>query len=268
MIRQFKITTFLAMFLAISTFMLNGCVPVIIGGAAAGSKILSQDKTVGEVVSDSTIWTKIRASFIANNLDSLVGSVNVKVSEGRVLLTGYVLSSDTMLKVIRVCWDQDGVKEVINELKISESDQKDFVGYSKDSWITTRIKSKMLITGGVKSINYNIVTIEGAVYLIGIARTQEELDTVTDIAATVSGVEKVVSYVKVQGDLESRVEKTRGSNATNSPMYEYNAEPMPVTTELLPTNESIAKSNAVLDNTANTDKSEDWQKEEVFDGSF
>ena len=121
-----------------------------------------------------------------------------------------------MLQIIRVCWDQDGVHEVINELKVDENKKKDLIVYSKDSWITARIKSKLLITKEVKSINYTVETIDAIVYLMGIARTQAELDLVTDAAGTVSGVEKVISYVKVQGDIDSRVERTKGSGVSES----------------------------------------------------
>ena len=58
---------------AAMVFLLNGCVPTVVSGATTGGKLLVQDKTVGEAMSDSTIWAKIRAGFIHKNLDSLVG---------------------------------------------------------------------------------------------------------------------------------------------------------------------------------------------------
>lgn len=218
--------------LVLTIFMIlfvTSCVPAVVGGVASGGKILSQDRTVGEAVSDGTIWTKIRAGFIGNNLDSLVGSVNVTVSEGRVLLTGHVKDDDTLIKIIRVCWDQDGVNEVINELRVDDRKDKNFSEYAKDSWITTRIKAKLLITRHIKSVNYTVETIKQVVYIMGIARTQEELDTVTDTAATVSGVEKVVSYVKIIGSLDSRVDKTKGLGAGSaSTSYHYEDKPAPI----------------------------------------
>lgn len=249
-----------------SSILLNGCVPVVVGGAAAGSKVLVQNKTVGEAVSDTTIWTKIRASFISNNLNSLVGSVNVTVHDGRVLLTGSVKNNEIMLSVIRVCWDQEGVKEVINELKIDEENKKSFINYSKDSWITTRIKSKLLVSKEVKSVNYTIETIDGIVYLFGVARTQEELDVVTDAASTVSGVEKVISYVKVKGDLESRIEKTRGSTVGNSGMADYDDKPMPMNQDIQM--EPDLDKKVLPNEVGNSSKEENWQKEEEFDDTF
>jgi osmotically-inducible protein OsmY len=261
---QYIIKSAIIIVLISGFFSLIGCVPVVVGGAAAGGKVLTQSKTIGESVSDTTIWTKIRASFISNNLDSLVGSVNVTVHDGRVLLTGRVKSNETMISVIRVCWDQGGVKEVINELKIDDENKKSFMSYSKDTWITTRIKSKMLVSKQVKSINYTVETIDGVVYLFGIARTQEELEIVTEIASTVSGVEKVISYVRVHGDLESRIQKTR--NGENSGEIGYSDKAMPIEQDMQL--EPDLNTKVMPNDIENGNKKEDWQKEEEFDDTF
>ena len=96
------------------------------------------------------------------------------------------------------------------------------------------------------------------------ARTQEELDTVTEIASTVSGVEKVISYVRVQGDLESRIEKTRVGE--NSRMTEYDDKPMPMdqNIQIEPDLEKKFMPNDI----GSDNKKEDWQKEEEFDDTF
>ncbi len=190
---------FLIIFVISSLVFVEGCVPVLVAGGAAGvGKALYQDKTVGEAVSDQTVWAKIRAAFINADIDSLVGSVNVKVSEGRVLLTGTVSSREDMVKIIKICWQQTGVKEVINELKLSKDNDTSLKQYAHDSWITTRLKSKLFFTKNIKSVNYNIITIDGVVYIIGIAQSQENLSKVTDIASQISGVKEVVSYIRVK----------------------------------------------------------------------
>lgn len=269
-----------------SLLFLSSCVPAVVGGVASGGKVLAQDKTVGEAVSDGTIWTKIRAGFISNNLDSLVGSVNVTVSEGRVLLTGRVKDDESMLKAIRVCWDQDGVNEVINELKVDDRRDRNVMQYTKDSWITTRIKSKILVTKNVKSVNFTVETIDSVVYLMGIARTQEELDTVTDIAATVNGVEKVVNYVKVEGSLDSRIEKTKGKGVNDSSNYQYEDKPAPIEpiaepiaepinqepnpTHIQPTPIEPKTIEPQVQSTAPVQENpgKSWQKDEEFDDTF
>lgn len=270
---------------AVTLSLLTSCIPAIVGGGvASGGKVITQDKTVGESVSDGTIWTKIRTGFLTNNLDSVVGSVNLTVSEGRVLLTGKVKDQETMVKVIRVCWDQDGVNEVINELSVDDQ-RSSFGTYTKDSWITSQVKSKILFTRNIKSVNYTVETINGIVYLMGIARTQEELDTVTDLAARVSGVEKVVSYVKVRGSLENRMEKTQGNKASSSyPEYKYDNNQVAVDSfatnqqTIQPQTSSETKHIEPLQpqeieitpkpSNESANNSKNWQKDEEFDDSF
>nr|MCH9753852.1 hypothetical protein [Alphaproteobacteria bacterium] len=53
---------------------LNSCIEVLVGtGAAVGGKIFAQDKTFGESISDTTIWTKIRSGFVREKVDGVVG---------------------------------------------------------------------------------------------------------------------------------------------------------------------------------------------------
>ena len=124
--------------------------------------------------------------------------IGVKVLEGRVLLTGYVSSPEERVKIIKLVWSQDGVKEVINEIVIEGENKRYIKDIALDSWITTQIKSKLLVEDKVESVNYSIETINRVVYLMGIAQNETELDLVTNIAGTVAKVERVVSFVRIR----------------------------------------------------------------------
>ncbi len=195
--------------------VIGGCVPIILGGGAVSSKMSLQEKTVGESLSDSTIWTKIRAAFIKNEIDSLFGSVNVEVNEGKVLLTGSVEKKEDIITILRLVWQQDGVKDVINELKIVPKVERPGVfEYTRDSWITTQIKTKLFLSGKVRSINYSIETIDGTVYLFGISRNEEEIEDVRDIISTVKGVRNIKVYVRVKKDIDARIEDTNSNSSS------------------------------------------------------
>lgn len=195
--------------LCITALFTNACAPIVVGGGAAAGVAIAQERSVGDAIDDSAVWTKIKNDLFKQSVDKLFGTVDVKVSEGRVLLTGSVESAELRSKASEICWKVKGVKEVINELKIAKPTGKlDVVDYSKDAWITARIKSKMLISKSIKSINYSIQTLGGVVYIMGIAQNQEELDRVINIAGTVKYVKKVVSHVRVK-DSPSRNVKPR-----------------------------------------------------------
>ena len=69
---------------------------------------------------------------------------------------------------------------------------------AKDTWISPQIRSDLVFDSQVRSVNYTIDTVNGSVYLIGSARTQAELDRVTDTARNVPDVKRVVSYVEIR----------------------------------------------------------------------
>lgn len=69
---------------------------------------------------------------------------------------------------------------------------------AEDAWITTRVRSEMVVNSHIRSVNYAVDTADGSVYLIGSARSQRELDRATQIARYVPGVKRVVSYVDIR----------------------------------------------------------------------
>ncbi|AIL65062.1 Osmotically-inducible protein Y precursor [Rickettsiales bacterium Ac37b] len=186
-------------YLLAMVYILNGCAPAVIGATAATGLVLSKEKTVGKTVDDATIWTRIKSNFLQKNFDHMFIGVDVKVNEGRVLLTGYVPDAKTKMEAVKIVWSQEGVKEVMDEINISsQNDKLTLKEYSLDTWITTQLKTKLLVEKNIRSVNYNIETIEGITYLFGIAQNQQELDKVTYIASTIPHVKKVISFVRLK----------------------------------------------------------------------
>lgn len=192
MIRNFRLFIVL---LATLPFLQN-CAPLMIGGAAASGVSVAQERSIGNAIDDTAIWAAIKNSYAQEDMKALMTGVSVKVNEGRVLLTGKVNTPDTRVTAVRLAWQPQGVKEVIDEIVVTD---KDSVGdYANDTWITTQVKSKLLFNKDVRSINYSIETVNAVVYLMGIARSQEELEAVTTIASTVRGVKRVVSHARLK----------------------------------------------------------------------
>ena len=67
----------------------------------------------------------------------------------------------------------------------------------RDAWITAQLSATLLFDKEVSSINYSLETVDGIIYLMGIARSREELERVVAHAKEVSYVRRVVSYVRV-----------------------------------------------------------------------
>lgn len=190
-------------FTAIS-FNLSACLPVIFTAATTTGIVASKDQPMSETLNDSRISAGIKADLVKNNFKDLGAKIKVEVSQGRVLLTGNIQKEPDALKAVEIAWNQKGVKEVINELKINKnSNHFDLAQYTKDSMITTQIKAKNLVRKDIKFANYTILTIDNIVYLFGVARSEEELERLASIASKIKGVEKVVCYAKIMDNFNT-----------------------------------------------------------------
>jgi osmotically-inducible protein OsmY len=86
----------------------------------------------------------------------------------------------------------------MNEIRVADSEGAP--GYVRDTWITTRLRTALTFEKNVQSLNYSIDTVQGVVYLMGVAMNQQELDKVLQIARTIPNVKQVVNYVKMVGE--------------------------------------------------------------------
>ena len=186
--------------LLISTVLLSGCVPAIFGGAAIGGAVVAaKDRTPSEVIDDIKISSGIKKAFISKGFHDLYTKIDSQVMEGRVLYTGTVSKDEDVITAVDIAWSQQGVKEVVNELVVSEnSNYFDAAEYTRDTWITSRIKTKTMLARDIKFVNYTIITSKGEVYVFGIARSEEELEKVLNIAAEIQGVKRVVNHTKIK----------------------------------------------------------------------
>ncbi|QKX02792.1 BON domain-containing protein [Wolbachia endosymbiont of Litomosoides sigmodontis] len=180
--------------LAIFLITQSGCTTLMIGGVVAtATAITMQDKSLGNIVDDTTMAIRINKELLKHGLFS---SIKVRVSEGRVLLIGNVDTPDKQLTAEKIAWQQKEVKEVINEIRVTPIQATSILDTTVDGMITAEIRTRLLGKRNIKSINYSINTVEGVVYLMGIAQNKAELKAVTAIARKVKGVKQVVSYVR------------------------------------------------------------------------
>ena len=87
------------------------------------------------------------------------------------------------------------MKDVLNEIQISSSG---IVDTARDAWITAQLTWKITFDESVHAINYIVETVNGTVYLIGIAKNRAELDRVLAYARDLTYVKKVISHVRLK----------------------------------------------------------------------
>jgi osmotically-inducible protein OsmY len=174
---------------------LGGCGPLVLGGAAVGATVVAQDRPVREAVADTKIQASIDRKLFEHSVD-IFQQVDISVTEGRVLLTGLVPQPQDRVDAARIAWQADGVQEVINEIEVK--DTSSLSDAARDSWITTKLRSKITFDEQISSINYTIDTVNQKIYLSGIAQSQAELDRVTAYAREIDYVRGVIPYVRVK----------------------------------------------------------------------
>ncbi|MFZ4762135.1 MAG: BON domain-containing protein [Alphaproteobacteria bacterium] len=177
------------------SILLSGCGPLVLGAAGTGVGVIAQDRPVGQTIDDNIIRADISRKWIETNR-VLYNSLNLSVHEGKVLITGRVPTQEMRLDAVRLAWQANGVREVLNEVDIADSEG--IGGYARDSWILTQLRSRLAFDGEVKSVNYNLEVVGGVVYLMGIAQNQQELDRVTNHARAIADVRRVVTYVRLK----------------------------------------------------------------------
>lgn len=184
-------------------FCVTSCVETIIIGSLATGSMVTREKSAKNMKDDVIIATVLLAKYTGNGLTTLKNNVDVSVNEGRVLLTGVVRDETKEALAIRLAWKVDGVREVIDEIQILESDSyrpKNFSRAVVDTVLTFEVEARLLIKPSLKSTNYKVNTVNGIVYLMGIADDEEELNKALDVVARVRGVRKVVNHIILSND--------------------------------------------------------------------
>ena len=181
----------------LGTLPRSGCGSLFIGAVATGGAAAVEERSIGNVVDDLTIRAELNQLFFKDNFD-LLQSVSFSVIEGRVLLKGSVKTQEDRIRGLELAWQASGVREVINEIQVT--DQGGIVNYARDTWISTQLKAEILFDRDILSLNYNVETINGIIYVVGIAQDQAELDKVVDHARRIENVKQVVSHVVMKDD--------------------------------------------------------------------
>ena len=177
------------------SFFISGCQTAFITGSSKLILVDKEERTFTNFVEDSIILAQLKNVYFSNN-EKIFFNVSVEVIEGRVLLTGAVEQTDERIEATKLAWGIEGVNEVINEIQISNDE--DILDYADDLIMKTKINAKLLLERNILNLNYSVEVVNGIVYVIGIAQTQEELNSVINICQGTYGVKNVINYVRLK----------------------------------------------------------------------
>ena len=177
---------------------LQSCaVPVIGGVGAIALSSSAQEKGLGTSINDKVIYVKLRNAIYDWN-PTVSKNISISVDNGSVLVTGKLKNIDTKVKLTKVIWEIKGVKELNNEIQISET--KNFKNIAKDLASLGEIKARLMAAKKLNSLNFSIDVVNNIAYISGIASSEEEISLVTKIAQEARFIKEVQNFVKVNKD--------------------------------------------------------------------
>lgn len=176
--------------------LLTACALPVGGDNSETAPIVrAEDRSMGEVIDDSAIYTSIQSRIVSSHNKDLFFAVNTMIRQGRVLLTGRVRTHEEASEMVNICWQVADVKEVINEIEIS--DPASFTQGASDEWTEKQLESRLLFARGIHTVNLSVEVENGVAYFLGLVQSQAELDRVLSVARTAKGVKRVVSHLRI-----------------------------------------------------------------------
>jgi osmotically-inducible protein OsmY len=178
------------------TILLSSCSPVGLAVGAGASLMTASQTEKGLKVSakDLRIKTEINHNLFQKDHE-LFGAVKVSVDNGKVLITGSVPSPQDRIEISKLSWKVGNVREVINEVQVTN--KASFTNRAKDLLINKSLQTQLLLDQSINFINFSVDTVNGVVYIFGIARDQAEINRIIKHARNINYVENIVNYMSV-----------------------------------------------------------------------
>jgi osmotically-inducible protein OsmY len=183
--------------------ILSGCVGVSSSGIfGTGVSVALDPRSVGTQIDDSIMQKNLAARIILLDKKFLL-SVNLKVLDGRIFLTGKVDDPEEKLKLTKMAWETDGARSVRNDIKVKED--FNFKQSAKDILITSQLRTALILNKDIKATNYQIDTYKKKIYIYGIALSADEKDEVVSEAKQIPDVKDIIASILLVENL--RIQK-------------------------------------------------------------
>ena len=183
--------------------VLTGCVGISSKGIfGSGVSVALDPRSLGTQIDDSVMQKNLSTRIILKDKSYLI-SVNTKVLDGRIFLTGKVNDPEEKLQITKLAWETKGVRSVKNDIIIKES--FNFKQSAKDLLITSQLRAALIFNKKIKATNYQIDTYKKKIFIYGISLTGDERKEVISEAKEILDVEDVIASIVLVEDL--RIQK-------------------------------------------------------------
>ena len=163
-----------------------------------GVNITFDPRTIGMQIDDSIMQKNLSARLALKDKKYFL-SIQSKVRDGRIFLSGKVNEPEEKIKITKMAWETKGVRSVKNAITIKG--QSNFKNTAKDILITSQLRSALIFNKQTKARNYTLETINQNVYIFGIAFDENEKKAVIDEANKIYDVKKVIPSIYLVSEL-------------------------------------------------------------------
>jgi len=166
---------------------LPACIPLLAAGVGSAVVSSMDRRSYGIQLQDTEIEHRFNRSFPAG-LEAKTQASATSFNRW-VLLTGQANDAAAKAEVEQIARKVPNVREVFNEITIGYPIA--FSVRNNDSFLTTKVKARLVDNKDISAHSFKVVTEDGTVYLMGIV-TELEGNIATEIARNTAGVKRVV----------------------------------------------------------------------------
>ena len=185
------------LFISIITLFLQSCAPIVgtVGMVSLGAA--SKEKGLGTSINDKLIETKI-SNLIYKFNKNLIADTKIFVNNGSVLFTGKLNNPNDKIEFTKLAWNIRGVKEVNNEIQVT--DVSSIKNVARDIASMGEIRARIMSDKSINSINFSIDVVNDKAYISGVATNELEMNLVKNHATSARFVKEVFNYIILNKD--------------------------------------------------------------------
>lgn len=165
--------------------------------AATGAQVIYDRHNIKKALNNQSIAMQSYRSIYSTTSRYKDANISVSAFNDAVLITGQVPSAQIKSEIEQIVRKIAGTKQVYNLASIGPKPST--LTKLSDTWLTTKVKSRLIAADELDPSQIKVITENGTVYLFGVV-PHEQADLATNIARTTTGVQHVVkifSYLQI-----------------------------------------------------------------------
>jgi osmotically-inducible protein OsmY len=147
--------------------------------------------------SDAWLKTKVKATLLFHRNVS-AENTEIDVTDGIVTLRGNATSQAQRELTTEYAKDVDGVKSVVNDMKVSGKVKRTVAVKIDDASITAQVKMALWTHRSTSVVNTKVETNRGVVTLGGKAKNNAERELVTKLVGDIDGVKSIKNLMTIE----------------------------------------------------------------------